>query len=175
MVPPSRVPSSRADKLSALSALAAALLAAAALAVSVVSLGLGRDNEDRLDREERQQYASKVYVGEARHRKRIRKSVPGSVWPDRRFGMNINMSGVQMENVWVEGRDRRTVRMQGVQRCSMYALPATFIPVDLYFSNPVGHKWHRGEGGVLDGNFKQMPQHGTDPSPWYDAVPDCGG
>jgi hypothetical protein len=35
----------------------------------------------------------------------------------------MNASPVEVDNVWVEGRNRTSVDMWGVQGCSMYALP----------------------------------------------------
>jgi hypothetical protein len=163
------------NQLQAIGSIAAAVFDLGALVVSVVSCNIARAADERLRRQESQQYANKVFLGEPPREEYTgqgaRKLAPGqTIWR-----VVLNTSGVQIENLWVEGEDGRSVRIQGVQRCSMYALPADFVPTNLYFTDPLGGKWRRQQNGQLDDQFREMIPRDTDDSPWYDTIDGCSG
>jgi hypothetical protein len=137
-------------------------------------LDLAERNERRLDRQDRQLYANKVYMGEPSPIEyRDHPPEPGSdIWR-----VVINASGLQVEDVWVADDFGRSVNIRGVQRCIMYALPADFEAKHLYFTDPNG-RWHRPYGGQLEEvslDAHPLPESDTDNSPWYAVLQDCAG
>lgn len=134
------------DNKSTWASIWSAVLALLALPISVVSVVFASHNDDRLqeqadrlDRQETQQFASKVYIGE----------VPQYVYDEYgpRVGRPpvwsvINASGIQVDDVWVEGKDGRSVRLGAVQRCTIYTFRKDFAPAVVYFTDPFG-EWNR--------------------------------
>ena len=96
-----------------------------------------RRTELRIEQQERQQVAAKIYLGEA----------PKYVYDE--FGEDgtpvrwvvVNFSSAQVVNVWVTGDHRRSLIIGGLQACSVYGLPYGFVPEDLYFTDVYGD-WH---------------------------------
>lgn len=110
------------------------------------ALRLAHSNEDRLNRQDVQQFASRVYLGEAPEDMCAEHGDDQDGEPCRAV---VNASAVEVVNVWVEGSDGRRIVIQGVQRCHVYNLEPGFDPVQLYFSDPVGN-WHRSYGKALE-------------------------
>ena len=143
--------------------------------VAARGLTLAESNELRLNKQELQQYANKIYLGEPSPAEYIRHPLPRvtDIWH-----VVINASGLQAENVWVADDTGRTVRIQGLQRCSMYALPPDFEVKHLYFTDPYGD-WYRPYGGQLEvvkeEEFRPPPNPDTDDSPWFEPVQNCAG
>jgi len=133
------------------------------------SLALAERNETRLEKQDLQQIAIRVYLGEPSRQgyERHPTQERGQVWR-----VVINASGLQVENVWVADDNGRSVKIQGLQRCSMYALPPDFVPRHLYFTDPNG-RWHRGYGGQIDTFWLPPPDSDTDDSPWFEPLQDC--
>ena len=143
----------RAEAVAAGSSVGAAILALAALVISAYSLSLAHRAEERSNRQELQQYASKILLREANaiEYQRLDKS-KGLTW------VVVNYSGAQAEQVWVRDGSGNYYRIQGLEPCSYYAFGPGFVPSDLYFVDAVGRRWHReyGKEPVTDG-FVPMP------------------
>jgi hypothetical protein len=196
-------------------AIATTVATVVALVLSLSALTLAQTNESRLDRQDRQRFAEKIHVGEppaAVYEQRSEQdcaAAAASDQPDchpkeddRVWLVVINASGIQVEDVWVTNRDGdQFIRIGGLERCSMYALPhrvspepdwnatgrdepsVEFQPEELYFTDPVGH-WRRPLGGqvepVTEEAFKRFPAADRDVedygiSPWSDMLPNCAG
>jgi hypothetical protein len=112
----------------------ATIVAIFALAVSIYSLV---NTNNRLNEQEKKQYAAQVYLGEA--------------LPDyyARFGHArtvqavFNTSRVQINDVWVENGHGESVQMGMIQPCTYYTLYAGFVPTVVHFKDPYG-SWRRG-------------------------------
>ena len=135
-------------------------------------------NEARQNRQDVQQYADKIYLGEPptsvyahdRHPVALR----GQIWR-----VVINASGVQAENVWVTDGDGLSINIRGLQRRSMYAFPVGFKVEHLYFTDPNGN-WHRRFGGqverVPDDRYIAPPAEDTGGnSAWDEPIENCAG
>lgn len=125
-----------------------------AIAVGGSTLIYAHSNDQRLDQQTRTEFAKLVYLGEA----------PPYYSDDSGEDRNrvvYNSSGVEIRNVWVEYENGARIKIDGIQRCSLYDLPrdpqkvADFddaipegesSPKVLYFSDPNGH-WERDEAG----------------------------
>jgi hypothetical protein len=139
------------------------------------ALALAKENEDRLNRQDSQQFASRIYLGEAPGPECQRH---GDVQGDNICRVVINASGVQVENVWVENSEGLSITILGVQRCHMYALTPGFVHEHLYFSDPYGN-WHRQYGGPLE-RLPDGELHAPDPdtggdSVWDEPLQNCAG
>lgn len=147
-----------------------------AAGLSVVATGVltyyAYSADDRQYDQERTQYANKVYIGEAPQHEYAKM---GEDVHKPRLVV-INASGTQVEHTWVQAKNGRVIRLQGVQRCTMYALPYDFGPKDLYFSDPYGN-WHRSFGGQVDRAPQDLvePTRGSADSPWADDISGCAG
>jgi hypothetical protein len=130
--------------------------------------------EQRLNRQEVEQYASKVYLGEALQYFYEEFGRPeGGTW------VVVNASGTQVNGAWVEGGPDENgqptaINIDGVQRCTLYSLPPGFRPVALYFTDPYGD-WRRRLGAQLEGGYQPMPAEDTGVSPYVMDVEDCSG
>jgi len=151
-------------------------LSALALLVTALSFGLALHVQNQVERLEIQQYASKVYIGEP----------PKYAYDRHQHGEEtlyvvMNASETQIESVWVDGTKNdgglqvdSTMLIQGIPRCSMYALPEGFDPSGVHFQDSYGH-WVRPFGDVPSESDDQMPD-GYDESlesPWWEDVEGC--
>jgi len=166
---------STTDWIQAIAAAASTVTTCVALAISLIALDVARQSDERQDRQERQQYADKIYIGEAPLS--VLSAFPQGD-PDDIGQVVVNASGVQVEDVWVrDATGHRQVVIEGVQRCTRYALPQDFQPAELYFTDPIGH-WRRPYGEqvleVPDEDFAPLPER-TDPTEAYADLPDCAG
>lgn len=154
-----------------IAATVAASIAAIASAIAAgLSVQAANTANDRVQLQDTRQFANKVYVGEA---PRYAYDVMG-VPADGIWWVVMNPTGVQIDRLWVEGRDGRSIVIEGVQRCTMYALARGFIPIALHFTDAYG-KWRRPVEGQLDHEYREMPTRGTHNSPWDMDIKDCAG
>ena len=102
--------------------------------------------------ERQHQYSNKVYLGEAPQY--YYAAFPDAVIPTM---VVINASGIELGDVWIEGTDGRGVKIDGIQRCTLYSVPLTtrdgvaFVPEAVYFRDPYG-TWRRTADGDLQDN-----------------------
>lgn len=164
---------------------------AAALSAIVATIALGATlyfnykNDERADRQderlerqeaaqtqqEREQFANKVMVGEA---PQYFYDTFGSPPANTITWVVINASSTQLNGVWVEGRNGSTVRINGIQRCTMYSLEPGFDPVGVHFKDP-NDSWFRPVDGDLTHAYRPMPDTDTSDSPEALEVENCGG
>jgi len=83
--------------------------------------------------------------------KRYTKSAGGKV-----LWVIMNTTNTTINEVWVEGKNRQWVRIQGIQGCTMYVLPRDFIPQKAYFKDALG-QWQLDGSGVPKKNGKPIP------------------
>jgi hypothetical protein len=152
-------------------AVAANASASAANSIANEGLALAKKNEARLDR----QSAEGVQLGEAPSEMKDLYPLPDgvSIW-----FVVYNSTNKPIENVWVADAEQRSIKIQGIQPCTMYALDAGFHPTDLYFSDQDGLYWHRPYNGQPEPMTKQefppMPAQDTGGnSPWDHAIENC--
>ena len=131
--------------------------------------------EQRLDRQEVEQYASKVYLGEAP--RYFYEEFGGRPDVGEITWVVINASGTQVNGAWVEGAPDPTgrstaINIDGVQRCTLYSLPPDFQPVALHFTDPYGD-WRRPLGARLDRGYQPMLPEDTGDAPYLMDVRDC--
>jgi hypothetical protein len=156
-----------------ISASATAVAAVASAIIAIFALMVSRQTEDRLNQQETQQNASRVYVGEASkyayaYAYKNRLSGPHEV-----LSVIMNASGAQVDNVWVEGENDTSVVIGSVQRYSLYALPHGFKPVAVDFTDSYG-QWRRAVGSGPERNgFNSPPGQDTGDSPWWLDVQGC--
>ncbi|RBY95266.1 hypothetical protein DQ237_14390 [Blastococcus sp. TF02-8] len=134
-------------------------------------LGLAQRNEERLDREP----VDGVQLGEAPTEMKARFPLPDgvAVW-----FVVYNATNKPIENVWVADGERRSITIDGIQPCRMYALQPGFEPTDLYFSDRNGLYWHRKYNGppeaLAASDFPSMPAQDTGgDSPWDLPLDNC--
>jgi hypothetical protein len=144
-----------------------------------------------LNWEQTHQHANKVYLGEApQYFYKEYEDNPEAV---KETWVVLNASGVEIRDVWIEGQDDQWIRIQGIQRCTMYSVPhatddgAQFVPEAVHFSDPIsteaGYVWRRTTAGAIDGDGtplrskEQADPDGTDngESPLTLDVQDCSG
>lgn len=166
---------SKSNVAIAIGTVASAVLAAAALGVSFRAYSIADSADQRAQHREERQHAEAVYLGEAPRAAYTNQGVRRLAEGQAIWRMAYNASGIQIENVWVRSVDGRTVRIQGMQACTMYALPSSFVPADLFFTDPRGEWRRHANSGVLDDRFEPMPADDTDDSPWYDTIGNCSG
>jgi hypothetical protein len=157
-----------------------AVATAAGTVIALIALVVSCHTEARVQQDETQQNASKVYVEEApkyaytyAFNNYPMSNSDGIVW------VVMNASDVQIGNVWVEGKNGKWDFMNNVQGCSLYALPQGFKPVAIDFSDSYG-QWRRAVGaGPKLRNFNppskaKLKLHGKLwGSPWWLDVPNC--
>ena len=108
-------------------------------------------------REEEREFAKTVYLGE----------VPVTFYDDHgdypvpSFAV-YNPSRVELHQAWIEGKNGKDVRIQGIQSCSFYTAPPTltdgteFDPIAVHFADPQGTwRYHIDDG--LDRKFVPWP------------------
>jgi hypothetical protein len=137
-------------------------------------------SEERLDYEQDHKFADNVYLGEA----------PQYYYDDHpKDGDNItwvvlNGSGIEIRNVWIQGKGDTWIRIDGIQRCTMYRAPAGFAPVAVHFTDPVSINdefvWRRTTSGALTPDGRPMPTEEEDPKDDGNSddpmtVQDCSG
>jgi hypothetical protein len=149
-----------------------------------------KQSENRLNWQLSHEYSNKVYLGEA-------PQYFYDLYPkvgDEITWVVLNSSGVEIHDVWVEGQNDRWIRIQGIQRCTMYSLPLftsdpdhpeEFEPVAVHFSDPHSvrgnYLWHRATTGELGTDGKPIPTKEEDPdgddadSPHLMDVEGCSG
>jgi hypothetical protein len=149
----------RDDRLIDILSLTVALLA---FIVSGVALVRG---EMRASRQEKLETASRVFLSEAPQYAARRH--PVGIW-----WVVLNTSRVQVTDVWVEGEDRRTVKLWSVQPCSLYALPRHFQPQVLYFRDIYG-RWSRSPTSGPEEGGETLPAKDTGDSPWWMDARNC--
>ncbi len=128
-----------------------------ALIVSFGSLGVTRHYSEKMERRATEQdaisKASRVQLTEAptyvykRYEKRARGK---ALW------VIMNTTNTTITEVWVEGKNRQWVRIQGIQGCTMYVLPGDFIPQRAHFKDTLG-QWQLDSSGVPKKNGKPIP------------------
>jgi hypothetical protein len=187
MASPQRTPDgheSKEGRTAARWAAVSALAALAAVAVAILAymgqlksnktadegLDLARKNEARLDRAD----ADDVTLGGAPPSIADKHPLPPSV---SIWYVVYNATNNPIENVWVSDGHGGSIRISGIEPCTMYALDADFGPKDLYFSDANGLYWHRKYGDQLErlsrADFPPMPDPDTGDSPWLAQVSDC--
>ena len=134
-------------------------------------LELAEQNEGRLN----QQTADGVLLGEAPSKMKGRFPLPDGV---KVWFVVYNTTNKPIENVWVADAQQRSIKIQGIQPCTMYALEAGFKPTDLYFSDRNGRYWHRAYNGPPEAlspdEFPAMPDEDTGgDSPWDLPIENC--
>lgn len=158
--------------------LASAILALGAVVVSVFSLVIAMRADGRQAQQVDQQFANKVYLGEAtpslytKHPKRVN---PAGREVISRWVFNV--SGIEITNVWVRSVDDKWIRIGGIQRCTAYSVPADFVAQDLYFTDPIG-KWHKTWGGasVRQDDYGRTPDMADDADSEFDEpIEGCAG
>ncbi|MFB9704894.1 hypothetical protein [Rhodococcus aetherivorans] len=157
---------------------ASIFVAVVAVVISGMSAYTAHKADNRVDRLENEQFANKVYLGEAPQYfyedYKIDPSVVGPTW------VVMNASGTEISRVWVESNDNTRINIQGIQRCTAYSLPKQlengqeFVPAVVHFEDPYG-SWKRNRYGPLE----------TDNSEWQDStdgiserpfdIKDCNG
>jgi hypothetical protein len=168
---------------------AAAFLAYAANRYADEANGFAAATNERLDWEQTHQHASKIYLGEAPQYfyREFDRDEDLITW------VVLNASGIEVNNVWIEGKNDKWIGIQGIQRCTMYSAPlytedgTEFVPVAVHFSDPIsvdGHFiWRRTTTGELHktgmsiADRREMDPDGRDdgnPGPVMD-VRDCSG
>lgn len=153
-------PRPRSDAATIISAAGAVL----AIVISVASLIQTLHTQNQLN----QQEASQVYLGEApayayaKHPPKI-----GYIW-----WVVMNNSPLQINDVWVEGKNGRYVRMWGVQGCSMYAVPQGFKPVAVDYTDSIA-RWRHPTDAQPQKNGKPFPSRKGEKSPWYMSIENC--
>lgn len=143
-----------------------ASVAALAVIISVGSFWQSHQAENRLNQSD----ASEVYLGEAPSYAYASHPRGSS---DQIWWVVMNTSNLQINDVWVEGKNGTYVRMWGVQGCSMYALPQGFNPVAVDYTNSDG-RWRNPVAGQPQENGKPLPSRGDESSPWFMSVENCG-
>jgi hypothetical protein len=147
---------------------ASVIVAIFALGVAGFSLCLSARGDARLDRQESEQNASHIYLGEPPQYASSKFKTEGKgVWT-----VVMNASGTQVDDVWVEGEGNTSVTIDGLQRCSMYALPEGFKPVAVHFLDSYG-RWRRPVDGPPERNGRTPPARDTANSPWWMDVGGC--
>lgn len=151
--------------------------------------------EERQDRQERQEVASKVYLGEAPQYYRQDISEDDRCPPPDgcRNRVVINASGTQVNNVWIEYENGNHIKIQGIQRCTLYDLPIypkdgdrtaqneplrQFEPEALYFTDANG-SWVRSKDGSMDQIEEETVIEGLALARFGESnaidIKDCGG
>lgn len=143
------------------------VVAAVAAIAAVASFALAWRTDQRLDRQEEEQVASRVALSEA----------PKFAYDERPpedlvYWVVMNYSGSQVDDVWVEGDGGASVRIGGVQPCSLYALPDGFRPVAVHFSDTFD-RWRREVGSGPARNGEPPPRDDTADSPFFLDLPNC--
>ena len=172
-----------ADRIAASATVVATLVAGA-------TLFYADRNERRLEWDRTHQYANKVYIGEAPqyyYEKYPRKE------GDPITRVVINASGIEVRDVWVEGRNEGGtggdgIKIEGIQRCTMYSVPLTtkdeepLDPKAVHFTEPYAEEgsfnWRRTIEGRLDRGGSDIPEEVTfGPEGGSNAmdVQDCSG
>lgn len=147
-----------------------ATIALASLGAAIASLALVYKNDQRLDRQEQQQVASKVLLTEAPPYAYQRHPPKG----DRVWWVVENTSTEPIDDVWVEGKNGTSVSLWQVQRCSIYALPLDFLPVAVNFRGSHG-RWRRQSGAFpIEPVGKVPPTKDTADSAWTMDLQGCG-
>lgn len=144
------------------------LLALAALTISAASYRLAHRSDSRVDRQDTQQVAAKVFLSEA-------PPYADAVHPrpvGRTQWVVLNTSPAPISEVWVEGVSNRSVKIQDVSGCTMYALPSDFRPIAVNFKDEHGN-WRREAGAAPRVLGQPMPARDTDDSPWFYDVRGC--
>jgi hypothetical protein len=147
----------------------------AAIAAAIIALGLGvvntiqiQANQNRTNQLNNQQTASKVYIGEEPpYAYTVHPKVDGEI----RYVV-MNTSASQVNDVWVEGKHGRYVKIWGVQGCTMYALPQRFIPVAVDYTDANG-RWRNVFEGYPQEDGKPLPKKGDESSPWDMPAQNC--
>lgn len=144
-------------------------IAGVALALSIASVLLAFRSESRLDRQEEQQIAAQISLAEApmfAYEARPSSCITCVYW------VVMNYSSSQVENVWVEGQEGRSVRISGQQPCSLYALPEGFEPIAVHFED-IYASWRRAKNGVPEKAGELPPNPDTDDSTLFLDLPNC--
>lgn len=148
---------------------ASVLLALAALAISLASYRLANRSDTRLDRQDTQQVAAKVFLSEAPPYAYAAHPPPAG----RTQWVVLNTSPAPISDVWVEGASKRSVNIQDVSGCTMYAVPSDFKPIAVNFKDEHGN-WRRAAGAAAPRLLGQpMPSRDSDDSPWFYDVRGC--
>jgi hypothetical protein len=78
----------------------------------------------------------------------------------------MNRSASQIDDVWVEGRGDAWIKLFQVPACTLYMLPAGFLPLAVNFRDPYG-RWRVTETSLATPNGKPFPgpRDSGDPGP----------
>jgi hypothetical protein len=148
---------------------AGVFVASLALLVSGGSLYVAYETKQRLDQQDKVQVAAKVLLEEAP----VYAAKEHPVASNHFQYVVLNGSATQIDDVWVEGSDGRSVNIQGIQSCTMYSLPDGFRALAVNFRDAQG-RWRRGLGSAAPSpDGKEMPARDTDDSPWLLDVHAC--
>lgn len=115
--------------------------------------------------------ASKINLGEAPEYaiQAHRPSTKGNLY------VVMNRSDQQIEDVWVEGAQGRSVKIWTMQPCTMYSFPRNnFTPKAVHYVDGSG-LWRRGPGASDPTRIgaKALPDKDTDDSPWAMDIANC--
>lgn len=146
---------------------------------------LTKASQQQLELQQRAQAANRVYLGEAPPDTDISEKSSRSDMPILAV---INMSSVEISNVWVQGRmsDDRSepvdLVFNDIPSCTLYTIQDNVTPSVLYFTDSVGH-WSRirGQPPVLDkadGLDPKNPRRPSRPYRYWDSgipttIPGC--
>ncbi len=147
---------------------ASALVAVLALLVAAAALWLSYRADQRLNVEEMRQTAAKVYLAEAPRYAYSKHPESGN----RPQWVVINFGTSRVADLWVEGTDFTSVTIANVQGCTMYALPVSFRPIAVNFSDIYG-RWRVPIAELPDLDGKEAPAQDTADSPWWLDVQNC--
>jgi hypothetical protein len=145
-----------------------------------------------LNWEQTHQYANKVYLGEApQYFYDAFRNHPNAVEAAPVTWVVLNASGVELHDVWIEGEGDRWIKIDRIQRCTMYSAPhvmddgTEFVPAAVHFTDPIsingGYVWRRATTGALEGTGTSIAtKEETDPADDGDShfvldVTDCSG
>jgi hypothetical protein len=154
---------STANKLAGASVLVALLLGGFGGFYAGRANHYAKSNEERLDYEQAHKYADKVYLGEAPqyYYDKYGKDPDSITW------VVLNASGIEIRGVWIEGERDTWIKIQGIQRCTMYRAPLGFEPVAVHFTDPVSvnedYVWRRTTTGELTPDGRKWPTKKEDP------------